>query len=75
MKNLTYSTLFFLIMNVMVAIIMAVSGFNFTFPNPDMPEVHGYYIWYGVLEFIETQCGSYLGEDDIIRYDDDYGRV
>ncbi len=28
-----------------------------------------------VLEFIETQCGSYLGEDDIIRYDDDYGRV
>jgi mannose-6-phosphate isomerase-like protein (cupin superfamily) len=29
----------------------------------------------GVLEFIETQCGSYLGEDDIIRYDDDYGRV
>jgi len=52
MKNLTYSTLFFLIMNVMVAIIMAVSGFNFTFPNPDMPEVHGYYIWYGVLEFI-----------------------
>lgn len=28
-----------------------------------------------VLEFIETQYGSYLGEDDIIRYDDDYGRV
>ena len=28
-----------------------------------------------VLEFIETQCGTYLGEDDIIRYDDDYGRT
>lgn len=25
--------------------------------------------------FIEVQMGSYLGEDDIIRYDDDYGRV
>ena len=28
-----------------------------------------------VLEFIETQVGNYLGEDDIIRYEDDYGRV
>ncbi len=27
------------------------------------------------LEFIETQIGSYLGEDDIIRYEDDFGRV
>lgn len=26
------------------------------------------------LEIIETQIGSYLGEDDIIRYQDDYGR-
>ena len=26
------------------------------------------------LVFIETQFGLYLGEDDIIRYDDDYGR-
>ena len=26
------------------------------------------------LELIEVQSGSYLGEDDIIRYDDDYGR-
>jgi mannose-1-phosphate guanylyltransferase/mannose-6-phosphate isomerase len=24
---------------------------------------------------IEVQCGDYLGEDDIIRYEDDYGRV
>ena len=24
--------------------------------------------------FIEVQNGDYLGEDDIIRYDDDYGR-
>lgn len=24
---------------------------------------------------IEVQCGSYLGEDDIVRFDDDYGRV
>ena len=26
------------------------------------------------LIFIETQLGTYFGEDDIIRYDDDYGR-
>lgn len=26
------------------------------------------------LKFIETQVGKYLGEDDIKRYDDDYGR-
>jgi len=27
------------------------------------------------LEFIEVQLGSYFGEDDIERLDDDYGRV
>lgn len=27
------------------------------------------------LEFIEVQQGPYLGEDDIERLDDDYGRV
>lgn len=27
-----------------------------------------------VLIFIETQIGVYLGEDDIIRYQDDYNR-
>lgn len=26
------------------------------------------------LEVIEVQSGSYLGEDDIVRYEDDYGR-
>lgn len=26
------------------------------------------------LEIIEVQSGSYLGEDDIVRFDDDYGR-
>ena len=26
------------------------------------------------LEMIEVQCGSYLGEDDIVRFDDHYGR-
>lgn len=26
------------------------------------------------VEFIETQIGEYLGEDDIIRYEDDYNR-
>lgn len=26
------------------------------------------------LEIIEVQTGSYLGEDDIVRYSDDYGR-
>jgi len=28
-----------------------------------------------LLEIIEVQSGSYLGEDDIIRYDDDFGRI
>lgn len=27
------------------------------------------------VELIETQIGEYLGEDDIIRYSDDFGRV
>jgi mannose-1-phosphate guanylyltransferase/mannose-6-phosphate isomerase len=27
------------------------------------------------LEIIEVQTGSYLGEDDIVRYDDSYGRI
>jgi|10_taG_2_1085330.scaffolds.fasta_scaffold06848_4 mannose-6-phosphate isomerase len=27
------------------------------------------------LVFIETQLGTYFGEDDIIRYEDDYGRA
>jgi mannose-6-phosphate isomerase len=26
------------------------------------------------LVFIEVQCGSYFGEDDIVRFEDDYGR-
>ena len=28
-----------------------------------------------LLELIETQVGDYLGEDDIIRYEDDFGRT
>jgi len=28
-----------------------------------------------LLEFTETQIGSYLGEDDIVRYEDDFGRI
>jgi mannose-1-phosphate guanylyltransferase/mannose-6-phosphate isomerase len=28
-----------------------------------------------LLEFVETQIGDYLGDDDIIRYQDDFGRV
>lgn len=27
------------------------------------------------LIFIETQTGSYFGEDDIIRFEDEYGRI
>jgi len=27
------------------------------------------------LELVEVQCGSYLGEDDIVRFEDDYGRA
>ena len=28
-----------------------------------------------LLEFVEVQIGDYLGEDDIVRYQDDYGRI
>ena len=28
-----------------------------------------------VLKIIEIQSGSYLGEDDIERFDDNYGRI
>ena len=27
------------------------------------------------LEIIEVQSGSYLGEDDIVRFEDNYGRT
>jgi mannose-6-phosphate isomerase-like protein (cupin superfamily) len=27
-----------------------------------------------MLEIIEVQNGKYLGEDDIVRFDDEYGR-
>ena len=27
------------------------------------------------VKIVEVQCGSYVGEDDIIRYEDDYGRI
>ena len=27
------------------------------------------------LELIEVQSGTYLGEDDIIRFEDSYGRI
>ena len=26
------------------------------------------------LHLIEVECGSYLGEDDIVRFEDNYGR-
>ena len=29
----------------------------------------------GALEIIEVQSGDYLGEDDIVRFDDVYGRT
>ena len=28
-----------------------------------------------VVEIIEVQCGGYLGEDDIVRFEDNYGRI
>lgn len=28
-----------------------------------------------LVKFIEVQTGTYFGEDDIIRYEDDYARV
>jgi mannose-1-phosphate guanylyltransferase/mannose-1-phosphate guanylyltransferase/mannose-6-phosphate isomerase len=27
------------------------------------------------LHLIEVQCGPYLGEDDIVRFEDSYGRL
>ena len=27
------------------------------------------------IEFVEVQTGTYFGEDDIVRYSDDYGRA
>jgi mannose-1-phosphate guanylyltransferase len=27
------------------------------------------------LVMIEVQCGGYLGEDDIVRFEDTYGRI
>lgn len=27
------------------------------------------------LEIIEVQSGAYLGEDDIVRFEDNYGRM
>ena len=27
------------------------------------------------LKLIEIQCGNYLGEDDIFRFEDNYGRI
>ncbi|MBP6676408.1 MAG: hypothetical protein KA185_14095, partial [Vitreoscilla sp.] len=27
------------------------------------------------LEIVEVQSGSYLGEDDIVRFEDTYGRT
>ena len=27
------------------------------------------------MQIIEVQCGDYLGEDDIVRLEDKYGRV
>jgi mannose-6-phosphate isomerase-like protein (cupin superfamily) len=32
-------------------------------------------IGHDLMEFTETQIGKYLGEDDIVRYEDDFGRV
>jgi mannose-1-phosphate guanylyltransferase/mannose-6-phosphate isomerase len=29
----------------------------------------------GMLRIVEIQSGDYLGEDDIVRYEDDYGRI
>ena len=29
----------------------------------------------GPLVFVEVQTGTYFGEDDIVRFDDDYGRA
>ena len=42
-------------------------------PQMDKHRVHNTGV--GNLEFIEVQLGSYFGEDDIVRIEDDFGRV
>jgi mannose-6-phosphate isomerase-like protein (cupin superfamily) len=46
-------------------------GMNFTILRG---EKHRVQALSGDLVFIEVQSGSYLGEDDIVRYEDKYGR-
>lgn len=41
------------------------AGFKHRLENPGMID----------LVMIEVQCGEYLGEDDIVRFEDKYGRV
>ena len=43
-------------------------GAVYALENPENPEKVE-------LELIEVQFGSYLGEDDIVRFEDAYGRV
>ena len=40
------------------------AGLKYRLPNPDNAG----------LEIIEVQLGKYVGEDDIVRFDDEYGR-
>jgi len=41
------------------------AGVKYRFFNPGME----------TLEIIEVQLGEYVGEDDIVRFDDEYGRA
>jgi mannose-6-phosphate isomerase-like protein (cupin superfamily) len=43
----------------------------------DIPETikHRIEALHEPVEFIEVQTGTYFGEDDIVRYEDDYKRI
>jgi len=54
---------------------------DFTFPvgtgdtvDVEIGQKHRIEALDNALEFIEIQTGTYFGEDDVTRYEDDYGR-
>ena len=49
--KLLNSIIFYLTLNVLLAIVMFVSGFDFTFPQIG-EDNEGYYIFYGLMELV-----------------------
>lgn len=51
--KLLNSIIFYLTLNVLLAIVMFVSGFDFTFPQIG-EDNEGYYVFYGFMELVIT---------------------